>query len=178
MKKIVLIYIGFALAGGWRRVLTWDRWIGADAQLIIVTCVMCIVVVHLVLMLFVVGLMLVLVLGVLVLLLGGVLALWSMHRTWLECLVATIRMSLVLLFLLGLILVVATVTGDPATCSCADGTYCLACCGNHHPLNVVPLHGGHFCWTASIAHDASRISCVAQFGARVLSLRSLLLLAS
>jgi hypothetical protein len=66
------------------------------------------VVVRLVLMLFVVGLMLVLVLGVIVALFGGVLALWSVCRTWLERLVATIRRSLVLLFLLTLIVVATT----------------------------------------------------------------------
>ncbi len=57
----------------------------------------------------VVGLMLVLVLGVLVALLGGMLALWSMRRAWLECLVTMIRRSLVLLFLFALV-VVATMT--------------------------------------------------------------------
>ncbi len=64
--------------------------------------------VHLVLTPFVVGLTLVLVLGVLVALLGGVLALWSVRRTWFECLVAKIRRSLVLLFLLALIVVATT----------------------------------------------------------------------
>jgi hypothetical protein len=106
---IVLIYVGFALAGSWRQVLTWDQCIGANAQLIVVTCVMRIIVVHLVLMIFVVGLTLVLVLGVLVALLGGVLALWPVRRTWLERLVAAIRRSLVLWFLLAFI-IVATMT--------------------------------------------------------------------
>jgi hypothetical protein len=55
------------------------------------------------------GLMLVLVLGVLVALLGGVLALWSVRRAWLENFVATIRRGLVLLFLLAFI-IVATMT--------------------------------------------------------------------
>ncbi len=49
--------------------------------------------------------MLVLVLGVLVALLGGMLTLWSMHRAWLEPLVAVIRRSLVLLFLFALTVV-------------------------------------------------------------------------
>jgi hypothetical protein len=57
---------------------------------------------------FVVGLKLVLVLGVLVALLGGVLALQSMHRAWIEQLVATIGRGLVLLFLLALIIVAST----------------------------------------------------------------------
>jgi hypothetical protein len=64
-----------------------------------------VVVMRLVLTLFVVGLSLVLVLEVFAALLGGVLALWSVRKTWLECLVAVIRRSLVLLFLLMLILV-------------------------------------------------------------------------
>jgi hypothetical protein len=67
-----------------------------------------VIVVRLVLTLFVVALMLVLVLGVLVALLGDVLALWSVHRTWLECLVAAIKRSLVLLLLLALIVVAMT----------------------------------------------------------------------
>jgi hypothetical protein len=50
--------------------------------------------------------MLVLVLGVLVALLRVMLAHWSVHRAWLECLVTMIRRSLVLLFLLVLVIVV------------------------------------------------------------------------
>jgi hypothetical protein len=68
-----------------------------------------VVVMRLVLTFFVVGLTLVLVLGVLIALLGGMFALWSMHRAWLERLVAAIRRSLVLLFLFALV-VVATMT--------------------------------------------------------------------
>ncbi len=52
--------------------------------------------------------MLVQVLGVLVALLRGVLALQSVRRAWLECLVAAIRKVPVLLFLLALILVATT----------------------------------------------------------------------
>jgi hypothetical protein len=52
----------------------------------------------------------VLVLGILVALLGGVLALRSMHRAWLERLVAAIRRGPVLLFLLVLIIVAMTTT--------------------------------------------------------------------
>jgi hypothetical protein len=59
-------------------------------------------------MFLVVGLTLVPVLGVLVALLGGVLALRSVHRAWLECLVAGIRRGPVLLFLLMLIVVATT----------------------------------------------------------------------
>jgi hypothetical protein len=54
---------------------------------------------------FVVGLTLVLVHGVLVALLGGMLPLWSVRRAWIECLVATIRRSLVILFLFVLVVV-------------------------------------------------------------------------
>jgi hypothetical protein len=43
-----------------------------------------VIVMYPVLTIFVMGLMFVLVLGVLVALLGGVLALWSMRRAWLE----------------------------------------------------------------------------------------------
>jgi hypothetical protein len=50
------------------------------------------------------------VLGVLVALLGGVLALRSMHRAWLERLVAAIRRGPVLLFLLMLVVVVKRTT--------------------------------------------------------------------
>jgi hypothetical protein len=64
-----------------------------------------IVVACLVLTFFVMGLMLVLVLGVLVALLGGILALWSVRRAWLESFVAVIRKSLVLLFLFALVVV-------------------------------------------------------------------------
>ncbi len=64
--------------------------------------------VRLVLTFFVMGLMLVLVLGVLVALLGGVLALRSVRRAWLECLVAAIRRSLVLLFCFALVIVATT----------------------------------------------------------------------
>jgi hypothetical protein len=64
-----------------------------------------IIVVRLLLMFFVVGLMLVLVLGVHVALLGGVLALWSVRRGWLECFVAVIKRNLVLLFLFALVIV-------------------------------------------------------------------------
>ncbi len=46
------------------------------------------------------------VLGVLVALLGGVLALWLMHRAWLERLVAVIRRGPVLPFLLAFVIVV------------------------------------------------------------------------
>jgi hypothetical protein len=46
------------------------------------------------------------ILEVLVALLGGVLALWPMHRAWLECLVAAIRRSPVLLFLFAFVVVV------------------------------------------------------------------------
>jgi len=70
-----------------------------------------VIVVHLILTFFVISLMLVLVfgLGVLVAFRGGVLALWSVCRVWLEILVAAIRRSLVHLFLFALV-VVATMT--------------------------------------------------------------------
>jgi hypothetical protein len=55
------------------------------------------------------GLMLVLIFGVLVALFEGMIALWSVHRAWLECLVTAIRRSLVLLFLLTLVVVVAMI---------------------------------------------------------------------
>ncbi len=47
-------------------------------------------------------------LGVLVALLRGVLALWPVHQAWLKCLVATIRGSPVLLFLVAFVIVVTT----------------------------------------------------------------------
>jgi hypothetical protein len=52
------------------------------------------------------GLTLFLTLGVLVALFGGMIALWSVHRAWLERLVAAIRGSIVLLFFLVLVVVV------------------------------------------------------------------------
>jgi hypothetical protein len=93
-----------------------------------------VVVVRLVLTFFVVGLTLVLVLGVLVVLLGGMLALWSMRRAWLEFLVAAIRRSLVLLFLFAL----DRCDCHPATCSCDNDTCCFACCDDCHLLDIVP----------------------------------------
>jgi hypothetical protein len=68
-----------------------------------------VILVRLISMFFVVGLMLVLVLGVVVALLGGVLALWSVHRAWIQHLVTAIRRSLFLLFPFALV-VVATMT--------------------------------------------------------------------
>jgi hypothetical protein len=50
------------------------------------------------------------ILGVLVALLGGVLALWPMHQAWLERLVAVIRRSLVLPFLVAFVIVVTMTT--------------------------------------------------------------------
>jgi hypothetical protein len=79
-------------------------------RLITVTCVMCVIVVHLVLMFFVKGLTLVLVLGIFVALLGGMLVLWSVRRKWLECLVVAFRRSLVLLFLFALVIVTTMTT--------------------------------------------------------------------
>ncbi len=52
------------------------------------------------------GLTLVLILGVLVALFVGVITLWSVRRAWLECLVAAVRRSLVLPFLLARVVVV------------------------------------------------------------------------
>jgi hypothetical protein len=73
MKMIILILMGvFALAGGWRQVLTWDWCIGANARLVIVTCIARVVVMRLILTFFVLNLTFV-VLGVFVALLGGVL---------------------------------------------------------------------------------------------------------
>jgi hypothetical protein len=65
-----------------------------------------VIVMHLILTFFVMGLTLVLIFGVLVALFGGMIALWSMSRARLECLVTAIRRSLVLLFLLVLVIVV------------------------------------------------------------------------
>ncbi len=48
------------------------------------------------------------ILGVLVALLGGVLALRPVHQAWLECLVAAIRGSLILPFLVMFVIVVTT----------------------------------------------------------------------
>jgi hypothetical protein len=75
---------------------------------LLLSLVKCVVVVHLVLRFVVMGLMLVLIFGILVALLVGVLALWSVHRAWLECLVAAVRRGPVLLFLLALVVVVMT----------------------------------------------------------------------
>jgi hypothetical protein len=68
-----------------------------------------IVVMRLILVFFVVGLMLVSIFGVLIALFEGMIALWSMHRAWLERLVTTIRRSLFLLFLLALVVVVTMI---------------------------------------------------------------------
>ncbi len=80
---------------------------GAKAQLVIVACVARVVVMHFVMTFFVLKLTLV-ILGVLVALLRGVLALQPVHRAWLECLVAVIRRSLVLPFLVAFVVVVTT----------------------------------------------------------------------
>ncbi len=69
-----------------------------------------VVVMHLILMFFVMGLMLVLIFGIFVALFEGVSTLWSVHRAWLECLVAMIRKILLHLFLLSLVIVVMAIT--------------------------------------------------------------------
>ncbi len=65
---------------------------------------------RLILTFFVVSLTLVLILGVLVAIFVGMIALWSVRRAWLNFLVAMIRRSLVLLFLLTLVVVVTMTT--------------------------------------------------------------------
>jgi hypothetical protein len=64
---------------------------------------------RLILALFVIDLTLFLIFRILLALFEGVIALWSMHRAGLECLVAAIRKSLVLLFLLVLVIDVAAI---------------------------------------------------------------------
>ena len=70
---------------------------------------------RLVLTLFVIGFMLVLIIEALVSLLESMLALLSMCRAWLECLVAAIRRNFVILFLLMLVIVMAIIA-VVATC--------------------------------------------------------------
>jgi hypothetical protein len=65
---------------------------------------------RLVLTLFVIGFMLVLIIEALVSLLESMLALLSMCRAWLECLVAAIRRNFVILFLLMLVIVITMTT--------------------------------------------------------------------
>ncbi len=109
MKMIILILVGFfALARGWCRVLTWDRWISAKAQLVIVTCVARVVVMRFILTFFVLNLTFI-VLGILVALLGGALALLPVHQAWLERLVAAIRRSLVIPFPFVFVVLVMTI---------------------------------------------------------------------
>jgi hypothetical protein len=55
------------------------------------------------------NLTLVLIFGILVALFKGVITLWSIRRVGLKCLVTAIRRSLVLLFLLALVIVVAAI---------------------------------------------------------------------
>jgi hypothetical protein len=62
---------------------------------------------HLVLTFFVLNLTFI-VLGVLVALFGGVFSLWPVHQAWLECLVAAIRRSLILLFPFTFVIVITT----------------------------------------------------------------------
>ena len=80
-----------------------------DSLFIVLTCVTRVVVMRLILALFVLELMLVLVYGILVALFEGEITLWSVHRAMFECLVAAIRKSLVLLFLLVLVIDVAAI---------------------------------------------------------------------
>ncbi len=98
---ILILVCFFALARGWRWVVTWDRCIGADARLIIVTHVACVIVMRLVLTFFFLNLTFV-VLGVLVELLEVVLALQPVHQAWLKRLVTAIRRGSVLPFFLRL----------------------------------------------------------------------------
>ncbi len=168
MKMIILILVSFfALAWGWRRVLTWDWCIGTNAQHVVVTCVGSAIVMRLVLMFFVLNMTFVL-LGVLVALLGGVLSFWPMHQAWPERLVAAIRSGLcpAVSYWVCCSYYNDRCRCNPAACSIGDSTCCLACCGNRHLCDVVPSHGRPSHCTACAVHGAYRVSCVARFDAQ------------
>ncbi len=109
MKMIVVIFVSFlALGWSWRRILTWDRCVGTEAWLVIVACVARILMMCFIVTLLVLNLMFV-ILWVLVALLRSVLALWPVHRAWLERLVAVIRGSLVIPLLVTFVIGVTTI---------------------------------------------------------------------
>jgi hypothetical protein len=94
-------------------VLTGDRRVYTSVQFIIITCLPCLIVMHLILVLFVLDLMLVMFFGIFVALSEGVITLQSVRRARLECLVPAIRRNLFLLFLLAFVIVVATIAVVP-----------------------------------------------------------------
>ncbi len=147
-----------ALAWSWRRILTWDRCVGAEARLVIIARVACVVMMRFVVTLLVLKLTFVL-LWVLVSLLRGACSLarapsmaWTpCHRDQGEsCHPASCRICCRCHD--------NRCYRDPATWSCDDGTCRSACCDDCHLRNLVPSHGGPSHRTACEVRDASRIS--------------------
>ncbi len=153
----------FALAGGWHWVLTWDRCSGANARLIVITCIVRVIVMCLVLMFFCLEL--------------DVCFSWGFCSTprrcacssahalsmaWMPCCRNCKGSCSPISFCIFRSYYNTRCHCNPATCSHGDSTCCLTCCGNPHLRDIVPSHGGPSHHTAFAVRDASCVSCIAR----------------